>query len=165
MALALGFVLEFLSVSISTAGYFAMGSPLFFLLMFSDTIDKQSYGGLLPTALGVGISGLAGLARFIAPFPEDRHYTNLTRLNGFSLNVLRTTLVGLTMFGASKLNLGPLIIAGSGFLSWAVLNFVLINPVLFLSEDSEVSDIWRNIPMSARPVSYTHLTLPTTPYV
>ena len=149
---ALGFFLEFVSFSISTAGYFALGSPLFFLLMFSNSVNEQVYNGVLPLALAVGATGIAGLARFIAPLGDNTHYTSQTRLAGFGVNVLRTALVGSAMFAASKANLGLLAIAVAGFLSWSVLNAIFVTPILRLVEEPEVPDIWRDIPTKARSI-------------
>jgi diguanylate cyclase (GGDEF)-like protein len=152
-AIVAGLLLEGFSVSVSTAGYFSMAAPVFFLLMSDGMIDPTEMKGLLPVFLGVSIAGLCSFARLLAPIPETTHYTMQTRLAGMGTNVLRTTLVGLAMVGTKKSDLGILVAAVVGYAAWLILDLILIGPIQSVVEDQEyVVTIWKKAPQTGRAV-------------
>lgn len=151
-ALLAGLLLEGLSVSITTAGYFSMAAPIFFLMIFSGSVSSDEYGGMLPLLLGMSIAGLCSLARLVAPLPETFHHTTQSRFAGFGVTVIRVTLVGAAMLGSVKVGLGILVAAAAGFAAWLILDQVLVGPVLNLTEEKETAAIWREIPLSGRAV-------------
>lgn len=147
-----GLLLEGLSVSISTAGYFSLGAPVFVLLMFHNPALNEEMNGLAPLLLGVSAAGICALARFVGPISENNHNPMQTRLAGIGLNVLRTALVGLVMLGSTKINLGPIVAAGAGYVAWLILDQVLMTPALNMTEDDEVVRIWKDFPMKGRSI-------------
>lgn len=149
-----GLLLEGFSVSLSTAGYFSMGAPIFILLMFTDSVDKTSMGGALPLLLGVAVAGFSTVARLVAPLPHDAtHYTIQTRMTGIGITVLRTALVGAAMLAAHKGGLGTLVAAGAGYGAWMLLDQILVNPIHSMVEDEEyVASIWRRTELSGKAV-------------
>lgn len=150
-ALLAGVILEGLSVSISTLGYFSMAAPLCFLVMFGNLTDSDKFGGLLPLLLGVSVAGLCAFARLVAPV-HDPHLTFSSRLAGMGLNVLRVLLVGGAMVGAAKAGLGILVAAITGSAAWFLIDQILVGPVLTKVEDEEVSSIWEDVPLIGKAV-------------
>ena len=150
-ALVAAVILEGLSVSISTLGYFSMAAPLCFLVMFSNLESSDKFWGVLPLLLGVSVAGLSGFARLVAPV-QDPHLTFSSRLAGMGLHVLRVLLVGGAMVGASKAGLGVLVAAIAGSAAWFLVDQILIGPVLTKVEDEEVGSIWEDVPLVGKAV-------------
>lgn len=145
-------VLEAVSVSLTTAGYFSLAAPLYFLVVSGGLIDDQQYAGMLPALLGVSVAGLCGLARLVAPLPENYHHSTQSRFAGLGVNVLRVALVGAALAGALRADLEILVSAGAAYAAWMIVDLVLVNPVLSLTEDKETVVIWSDFPMTARAV-------------
>ncbi len=148
-----GLLLEGFSASISTAGYFSMASPVYFLLIFGNSISKTEMGGLLPLALGIGVAGIGSIARLATPLPENSHYTMQTRLAGLGTNVLRVALVGAAMLGSQIANLGILVVGVAGLAAWMIVDVVVVAPVQALVEDPEhVVALWKETPYTAKAI-------------
>ncbi len=152
-ALVAALVLEGFSISASTAGYFSMAAPIYFLLMSDVLIDSTAMKGLLPLFLGISVGGICSFARLLAPVPETTHYTMQTRLAGMGVNVLRIAIVGLAMIGAKNAGLGILVAAAVGYGAWLVLEQILVAPVQSLVEDEEfVVNVWKRTPATGRAI-------------
>jgi len=148
-ALLAGLVLDALSVSISAIGYFSMAAPLYFLVMFSNSVDSATMYGILPLFLGISVAGLCSFARFVVTTP-DPHLTFQSRMAGMGLNVLRVALVGAAMLGATKAGLGALVAGMAGAGAWILLDQILVGPVLSKVEDLEVSSLWEEVPIGGK---------------
>ena len=150
-ALVAAIILEGLSVSISTLGYFSMAAPLCFLVMFSNLESSDKFWGVLPLLLGVSVAGLSGFARLVAPV-QDPHLTFSSRLAGMGLHILRVLLVGGAMVGAFKAGLGILVAAIAGSAAWFLVDQILVGPVLTKVEDEEVGSIWEDVPLVGKAI-------------
>ena len=150
-ALVAAIILEGLSVSISTLGYFSMAAPLCFLVVFSNLESSDKFWGVLPLLLGVSVAGLSGFARLVAPV-QDPHLTFSSRLAGMGLHILRVLLVGGAMVGAFKAGLGILVAAIAGSAAWFLVDQILVGPVLTKVEDEEVGSIWEDVPLVGKAI-------------
>jgi diguanylate cyclase (GGDEF)-like protein len=144
-------VLDGLSVSISTLGYFSMASPVLFLVIFNNSIDSTAMWGVLPLLLGISVAGICSMARIVAP-SSDPHLTFQSRLAGMGMGVLRVALVGGAMIGASKAGLGILVAAVAGSAAWLLVDQIVVGPALSAIEDDEVTTIWDEVPLAGKAI-------------
>lgn len=151
-AVLAGLLMEGFSVAVTSAGYLSLAVPLYFLVMFNQSINGNlSFPGT-GLAFGVALAGVAGLARLIVPFPEKSSHTVSSRLAGYGLNIVKVALAGGAAVGAVKTPLGVLVGAVAAAGVWLFLDQVLVPWVFGSTEDDDTVALWDKVPLVGRSI-------------